>query len=114
MKISELIELLDARVAGGVFNPETTVTEAFASDLISDVLRIENCHPMLITGLCSIQTINTAGMANIKVIVIARGKNASPEMKALAEENFITIIETPYSVFKTSGLLFQHGIKPIF
>jgi len=53
-------------------------------------------------------------MADIKVIVMARGKTVTPEMKLLAEDNNITLIETPFSVFKASGLLFQHGIKPLF
>ncbi len=114
MKISELIELLDARVAGGIFNPETIVSQAFASDLMSDVLTLENVDPMLITGLCNVQTIRTAEMADIRVIVIARGKNATQEMKRLAEENNITLIETPFSVFKTCGLLYQHGIQPLY
>jgi predicted transcriptional regulator len=114
MRITDLIEIIDGRVAGGVFNPDSIVTEAFASDLMSDVLTLENVNPILITGLCNLQTIRTAEMADIKVVVIARGKICTSEMKTLAEQNNITIIETPFSVFRTSGLLYQNGIKPLF
>jgi hypothetical protein len=35
-------------------------------------------------------------------------------MITLARENDLILIECRYSVFKTSGLLFQAGVKPIF
>jgi len=35
-------------------------------------------------------------------------------MTELAEENDICIIETEYSVFRVSGILYQNGIKPIY
>jgi len=87
---------------------------AFASDLMSDVLTIEDQSPMLITGLSNLQTIRTAEMADIHVILLARGKKASKEMITLANENNITIIETTFSVFRTSGILYNAGVKPIF
>jgi serine kinase of HPr protein (carbohydrate metabolism regulator) len=53
-------------------------------------------------------------MADIKVIVLARGKKASSDMILLAEENNMILIETSYSVFKTSGILYQNGIQALY
>jgi serine kinase of HPr protein (carbohydrate metabolism regulator) len=114
MKIETLTEKINARLVSHNADQSTEVEYAFASDLMSDVLTIGEHAPMLITGLSNLQTIRTAEMADIKVIVLARGKKASPEMISLAQENEITIVETPYSVFKTSGILYKAGIKPIF
>lgn len=97
-------------------NPDSSheVNEAFASDLMSDVLTLDHLNPLLITGLSNLQTIRTAEMADIRVIVLARGKKATEEMIELATEHGMTLIETPFSVFRTSGMLYQHGIKPIY
>ncbi len=90
------------------------MTNAFSSDLMSDVLRLGDECSLLITGLCNIQTIRTAEMSEIKTIILARGKTADAEMIEHAVDNDITIIETEYSIFKTSGILYQNGIKPMY
>lgn len=112
------IEILIEKIKGQLVTkaPDTGKMPefAFASDLMSDVLTIEGQSPMLITGLSNLQTIRTAEMADISVIILARGKKTAQEMISLANENDITIIETAFSVFKTSGILYQEGIKAIF
>lgn len=114
MIIKELIRLIEGRLVCG--NPDSghRIECAFASDLMSDVLTLDNISPMLITGLSNIQTIRTAEMADIHVIVFARGKRVTNEMIELAIENKMVLVETPFSVFRTCGLLYQHGIKPIY
>jgi predicted transcriptional regulator len=47
-------------------------------------------------------------------VVLVRGKKATEEMIALAEENEISIIETAYSAFKASAILYNAGIKSLF
>lgn len=114
MKVNELIRLINGKLICGDPEKAPQLDYAFASDLMSDVLTLDHISPLLITGLSNLQTIRTAEMADIHTIVIARGKTASEEMIALAEQNNLLLIETPYSVFRTSGILFQHGLKPIF
>jgi serine kinase of HPr protein (carbohydrate metabolism regulator) len=60
------------------------------------------------------QTIRTAEMADIHTVVLARGKKATPDMIALAHQNSMMLLETPFSIFKTSGILYQHGVKPLY
>lgn len=87
---------------------------AFGSDLMSDVLTLEDDDILLITGLANPQTIRTAEMADIKMIIIARGKEITNEMKQLAEDNGITLLSSPFSLFKVCGLLHEQGLKPVF
>jgi hypothetical protein len=87
---------------------------AFASDLMSDVLTLKNDNLVLITGLVTLQTIRTAEMADINCIIFVRNKKASPEMVRLAMENGIDLIECKFSMFRTSGLLYQSGLKPVY
>lgn len=116
MNIRDIAEKIDARIVTDriCINKSGSFEHAFASDLMSDVLRLTAENTVLITGLCNVQTIRTAEMAEIKLIVLARGKHADKLMIELAEENEICIIETNYSVYRVSGELFNNGIKPIY
>ena len=90
------------------------VIYAFASDLMSDVLTLQTNKFMLITGLVTVQTLRTAEMADISTIILVRNKKASPDILKLANENNMVIIESPFSMFKACGLLFESGIKPVY
>ena len=35
-------------------------------------------------------------------------------MIALANENGLVILETPFSIYKTSGLLYSNGLKEVY
>ncbi len=87
---------------------------AFASDLMSDVLRTDSENLLLITGLCNLQTVRTAEVSDIKCIVIGRGKTSCNEMKQLAHEADVSIIESPFSVFRICSILGSNGIQAIY
>ncbi|MDX9942448.1 MAG: DRTGG domain-containing protein [Bacteroidales bacterium] len=114
MKVSEIQQLIDGRILCGEELTDYSVEVAFASDLMSDVLTLKSDHVLLITGLSNMQIIRTAEMSDIHCVILARNKKASQEMIDLARENGQVLIECQYSVFKTCGLLFQAGVKPIF
>ncbi len=115
MKIREIAEVLDAKIILGEHRKgEDEVLLGFASDLMSDVLTLDEEKVLLITGLCNIQTIRTAEMANIDVILFVRNKEASEEMIELAEENDMVLMQSKFSMFKTVGLLYGTGMQPIY
>lgn len=114
MKTKKLVEIIKGKLVCGDISGDPGAAQAFASDLMSDVLTLDGVNPLLITGLANPQTIRTAEMADISLIILARGKKATPEMIDLARQNNMTLIETPFSVFKTSGILFANGVKPVY
>ena len=114
MKLNEICKILNGNVVCCENRLDDEVFVAFASDLMSDVLTLHTDNLLLITGLSNIQTIRTAEMADISYILLVRNRKANPEFIKLASENNQIIIETPYSMFRTCGLLFQAGIKPIY
>lgn len=114
MIVKELIPLIQGKLVCGDPDSSHQMKLAFASDLMSDVLTLDSNNPLLITGLCNLQTIRTAEMADIHVIIFARNKKVTEEMIHLATQHNMMLIETPYSIFRISGILYKHGIKPIY
>jgi hypothetical protein len=111
--LKEIIELTHARlICGQVEN--MTIETGFSSDLMSDVLTTETNKMLLITGMANLQTIRTAEMSDIHCILFVRKKKATPEMISLATELGMSILETDYSLFKTSGILYCNGLKPVY
>ena len=113
MTLKEIVDTLGATVALGQERLDMEVEHAFASDLMSDVLTLKDT-PVLVTGLCNVQTIRTCDMANLEVVIFVRGKRPSEDMVELADENDMVLICTPYSMFKTCGILYEAGMKPLF
>jgi predicted transcriptional regulator len=114
VKIAEIIKLTEARVIAGNPDKSVNIERAFSSDLMSDVLTLDDHQIVLITGLANVQLIRTVEMADIPVVLLARNKKADEEMIKLAEENGIVLLGTPYSIFRTSGILYENGLKPLY
>lgn len=114
MKIKEIARLVDGEIVGAPADDSYEVEKAFASDLMSDVLRFSMEDTVLITGLCNNQTMRTCEMADIRVILMGRDKQPDEDMIELAIDNDITIIKSRYSIFKLSGILYKAGIQPLY
>lgn len=113
MTLREIIKILNASVYLGEERLDEDVETAFASDLMSDVLTLKET-PMLVTGLCNVQTIRTCDMATLDIVVFVRNKKPTEDMVELAEENGMVLLATAYSMFKTCGLLYEAGVKPLY
>jgi hypothetical protein len=114
MKLKEIATVLNATIPCGADILEKEVEMGYSSDLMSDVLTLDTDNLILLTGMVNLQAIRTAEMADIKAIVFVRNKKANSQMLELAHINGMCILESPYSLFKSSGLLFQAGLKPIY
>ena len=100
-------------MAGNAQKP-IEITTAFSSDLMSDVLTLDHHDIVLITGLANIQLIRTVEIADVPVVLLCRNKKATPEMIQLANEIGIVLLETPFSIFRAGGVLYQNGLKPLY
>ena len=113
MTLKEIVDKLGATVGLGSDKLDMEVEHCFASDLMSDVLTLKDT-PVLITGLCNVQTIRTCDMANLDVVIFVRGKRPTEDMVELADENGMVLICCQYSMFKTCGILYEAGMKPLY
>jgi predicted transcriptional regulator len=114
MKVADIVRITNGKVICGNDKLNYELTHAFSSDLLSDVLTISRTGILLITGVANLQTIRTAEMAEVACILLVRNKKASSEMIGLAVDLGLSIIESPYSMFGSSGLLYENGLKPLF
>lgn len=114
MKISEIAQLVDAKVLSGKDKLGMDVLQGFASDLMSDVLTLTTNDVVLITGLANLQAVRTAEMSDIPVVLFVRNKKIGGDIIDLAEELGLVILKTEYSMFKTAGRLYQAGLEPVF
>ncbi len=114
VKIREIIKFVDARIVTCEADLEKEFDKAFSSDLMSDVLTLDVENILLITGLANLQLVRTAEMADIHAVLLARGKRATPEIVGLANENGLIIMETPFSIYKASGILYMNGLKAVY
>lgn len=114
MTIQEISDTLTAKVICCKDFIHRDIEYGFASDLMSDVLTLDTENLVLITGLCNLQTIRTAEMADINCIVFVRGKKVLPEMRLLAYELDLVLLECPFSLFKTISMLHDSGLKPVY
>ena len=91
MKISDIQNLLDAKVICCEENIGKHVYSACGCDLMSDVLAYVKDQAVLLTGLVNPQVIRTAVMMDMVCIVFVRSKMPSQDMIDLAKDSGIVI-----------------------
>lgn len=111
MKITEVQEILDARIWVGEEKKDREVFIACGSDLMSDVLAFVKERVVLLTGLVNPQVIRTAEMMDIKSIVFVRGKTPSEDVLELARSKNMIILTTDKPMYIACGLLYKNGLN---
>lgn len=77
---------------------------------MSDVLASIQPDSVLITGLSNPQVIRTALIADVRLVIFARGKQPAQETITLAMEERFPIICSDLGLYEISGRLMQHGL----
>ena len=110
MKISQIIEHLDAKVVWGEEHLGRHVYSACGSDMMSDVLAYVKDQSVLMTGLVNAQVIRTAEMMDMVCIVFVRDKMPTDEMIELAKESGIVLLTTEKRMYEACGILYNAGL----
>ena len=111
MKISQISELLNAKVLCCEDLLDSEVCSACGSDMMSDVLAFVKNQAVLLTGLVNPQVIRTAEMMDMHCVVFVRGKEPSDEMLSLAKVCEIVVMTTALRMFEACGKLYTHGLS---
>lgn len=110
MTIREIAERIDAVVYAEPDQMDEDLNGAFGSDMMSDVLAFAEDRDVLLTGLLNPQIVRTAHMLDMSCIIIVRGKTATEEIRRLAADNRIALLETKLTMYEASGKLYEGGL----
>jgi predicted transcriptional regulator len=110
MKLSEIVDALEATVLTGDHHFDKEITTCGASDLMSDILAGLSEGSILLTGLTTVQVIRTAMVAGVGAVVFVRGKKPPQDVIDLAGEHDLPLICSPYSMFVSCGRLHARSL----
>lgn len=114
MTVKEIATLVEGEVVCGTDRLDLDLHRGFASDLLSDVLTLIEEDLLFITGLVSAQAIRTATVSDIEAVLLVRNKKATAEMRELAEREGVVLIESPFSMYRASGVLYANGLAHVY
>ncbi|NCN05215.1 MAG: hypothetical protein GW949_06260 [Spirochaetales bacterium] len=106
MRYDRIVQALTATVHYSCHTfEEAEVTNFVASDLMSDVLVLDDEEFLLITSLSTEQSIRTADIVGARGVLLVNNKKPQPGMLALATELNKTLLATPERMFRTCAIL---------
>ena len=111
MNVRDIVSTLEGTLLTGEELLDLDIKAACGADLMSDVMAFVNDGVVLLTGLGNPQSIRTADLMDIRVIVFVRGKVPPKDMVAEAQANGMAVIATRYSMFLACGRLYAAGIR---
>ena len=111
MDVQEMVQIISGTVLTPLVPLNREVKGGCGADLMSDVLASIKPDAVLLTGLCNIQVVRTAQMADVRAIVFVRGKMPQPETIELAAQENIPLITSPFGTFELCGRLYRAGLK---
>jgi hypothetical protein len=113
MNLQELVDCTHGRLLTEGGPAGLTIKGAGAADLMSDVLACVQPGAVLLTGLCNLQVVRTAQMADVAAVVFVRGKQPEPATIALANAEGIPLITSEYGLFELCGRLHRRGVPSL-
>lgn len=111
MTVRAIAELLSAQIHTGDHQLDFDVKSACGADLMSDVMAFVKEDVVLLTGLVNAQTVRTAHLLDIPVIVFVRGKVPQPELVDEAVNAGIVLMTTNETLFLACGKLYEAGVR---
>lgn len=113
MDLRELVDCTQGQLLTDGTRPRLPIRGAGAADLMSDVLACVQPGAVLLTGLCNLQVVRTAQMADVAAVVFVRGKVPEPATIALANEEGIPLISSPLGLYELCGRLCRCGVPSL-
>ena len=111
MRLSEIRDILGAKVLWGEELLDREVLSACGSDFMSDVLAFVKNQPLLLTGLVNPQVVRTADRVEMCCIIFVRGKVPGESIVQLAAERDIVVMTCKKRMYEACGLLYSKGLR---
>lgn len=112
MKLSDIIKITDGKIYVDA-SQDADIKGGCGADLMSDVLASAQPDSILLTGLCNPQVIRTAMMADVRGVILVRGKQPPQETIDLARQEGMPLVSSPFGMFELCGRLFAAGLPSL-
>ncbi len=109
MTLRDAARIIEAEILVGEDLLDQEIGSICGSDMMSEVLAFTNEHSVLLTGLCNTQVLRTADMLDLECLIFIRGKQPTPEMLKMAEEDGRVVMKTKFGMFSACGKLYEAG-----
>lgn len=100
MKVEDAIRVLNAEIIVKGEGLEKEVQHTVASDLMSDVLLVDDEDMLLLTSLASDQVLRTAQIVGAAAVIIVNGKSLPSSMTQVATDLGMTLAVTKVAKFE--------------
>lgn len=111
MQVKEIQRILDTQVHTAQPHLDLELSSACGADLMSDVMAFVKEDVVLLTGLVNIQTVRTAILLDIQLVIFVRGKVPDPDMVEEAQKAGVMLMTTNLSLFLACGKLYEAGLR---
>ena len=101
MKLSEIIERLNATEIHSVNDYDPDVTTVCAADFLSDILATKKRNFIILTGYTSQQVIRTADIVGAVAVIFVRGKYPPAETIGMAKAHAIPLYVSQDPMFES-------------
>jgi hypothetical protein len=106
MTIHEIAATIGAEIVQDI-SDNVTVTGAYTSDLLSDVMANAKDGGALITIQAHKNTVAVATLVNITVLIICNNRPLPEDMLKAAQDEEIVVLRTVENQFTVSGKLYE-------
>ncbi len=102
MTFEEVRKSLDGVWVTDGLDDSQSVSNAYTSDLLSDVMGNAPDDSVLVTIQNHLNTIAVCTLAGIKIVAVCHDRDVPQDMKDAAEREGVAILRTPYDQFSAS------------
>ncbi|MBQ3552644.1 MAG: hypothetical protein IJA35_05815 [Clostridia bacterium] len=113
MILSEIADILDAKVLCGDAMLNECVESAFGADMMSDVLAFVKPHTLVLTGLVNHHVVRTCSMLDVRCVIFVRGKQPTADIVEEAADSDIMLMTTDHTLYESCGMLYGAGLPPV-
>jgi hypothetical protein len=110
MHLKDIIKVVEGTPQNPQVDMDIKIRGGCGADLMSDVLASSQPKAVLLTGLTNPQVVRTAQIAEFRAIIFVRGKQPQAETIAIATQENMPLITSPFGMFELCGRLHSAGL----
>ncbi len=111
MRLTEVVDALDLRVASGASHLDVEVTGGYTSDLLSCAMAGAAQGSLWITLQAHLNVVAVASLNELAGVIVTEGKPVSNETALKAEEEGVALLLTPLTSYQVAGRLWDLGVR---